>query len=147
MTSDTPRPPLLLPLLATALGLGLCLDQARLGYLAREAEVSRLLVAPPVWLWSALAVAMLSAGGVGLYGARVRHDARLARVPLLALVIVAFVELFVTASARLRVTASFGVASLSEIAESATPTDLVALADARLYAAKNAGRNRVCSEG
>ena len=52
-----------------------------------------------------------------------------------------------TPRAPLRVTASFGVASLAEIPPSATPTDLVALADARLYTAKAAGRNRVCAEG
>jgi hypothetical protein len=94
------RPALGVPLLATALGLALCLDQARLGYLARDAEVARLLVAPPLWLWVLLALAMIGAGGVGVYGARVRRDARLARVPLLAVVIVAFVEIFVTAPAR-----------------------------------------------
>ncbi len=51
-----------------------------------------------------------------------------------------------TGRATLRITASFGVASLSEIAESGGAIDLVALADARLYAAKAAGRNRVCSD-
>jgi diguanylate cyclase (GGDEF)-like protein len=49
--------------------------------------------------------------------------------------------------AKLSVTVSVGVASLAELGEQAGPTELVALADARLYRAKMAGRNRVCSEG
>ncbi len=43
----------------------------------------------------------------------------------------------------LRVTASFGVASRSELAGAATPDALVSLADARLYEAKAGGRNTV----
>lgn len=94
------RPGLGLPVLATLAGLGLCLDQARLGYLARHAEVARLLCAPPLWLWSTLAVGMLVAGGVGLHAALRQGDARRARVPLLAAVVVGFVELFVTPAVR-----------------------------------------------
>ena len=41
------------------------------------------------------------------------------------------------------VTVSIGVASVDEIDPSAEPTALIALADARLYRAKGAGRNRV----
>ena len=41
-------------------------------------------------------------------------------------------------------TASIGVASLSELGPEAGATELVATADARLYRAKVAGRNRVC---
>ncbi len=47
----------------------------------------------------------------------------------------------------LRVTVSIGVASLSELGDHGGGTELVALADERLYRAKLGGRNRVCSEG
>ena len=40
-------------------------------------------------------------------------------------------------------TVSIGVASLDELASDEGGTALLALADARLYGAKNAGRNRV----
>ncbi len=43
----------------------------------------------------------------------------------------------------LRATVSLGVASLDECGESTAPKDLIALADGRLYTAKNEGRNRV----
>ena len=46
----------------------------------------------------------------------------------------------------LRVTVSIGVATISECDAHATGDLLVALADERLYKAKHAGRNRVCSE-
>jgi diguanylate cyclase (GGDEF)-like protein len=45
----------------------------------------------------------------------------------------------------LRVTASIGVASLSELGPTAGPNELLALADGRLYRAKIGGRNRVCA--
>jgi two-component system cell cycle response regulator len=48
---------------------------------------------------------------------------------------------------NLVVTTSIGLASLSELAPEASGTELVALADARLYRAKSAGRNRVCAMG
>jgi two-component system cell cycle response regulator len=44
------------------------------------------------------------------------------------------------------VTVSIGIAALSELSPEAGPNDLIALADGRLYRAKLAGRNRVCSE-
>lgn len=44
---------------------------------------------------------------------------------------------------RVHVTVSIGVASLDELASDEGGTALLALADARLYGAKNAGRNRV----
>ena len=50
-----------------------------------------------------------------------------------------------TAAATLKVTLSIGVASFSELAKDAGLMDLIGLADTRLYRAKNAGRNRVCS--
>jgi diguanylate cyclase (GGDEF)-like protein len=53
---------------------------------------------------------------------------------------------FTTGEADLTITVSVGVASLSEIDPTDGPAALVALADARLYGAKLAGRNRVCSE-
>jgi diguanylate cyclase (GGDEF)-like protein len=46
----------------------------------------------------------------------------------------------------LRITASIGVASLADAGPSAGPTELLDLADKRLYKAKANGRNRVCSE-
>ncbi len=51
------------------------------------------------------------------------------------------------AGAKLGVSVSIGVASLSELDLHATPTELVARADARLYDAKRAGRNRVSARG
>jgi two-component system, cell cycle response regulator len=50
-------------------------------------------------------------------------------------------------SRTLKATISVGVASLSECGPKATAEALVALADERLYAAKDGGRNRVCSAG
>jgi two-component system cell cycle response regulator len=47
----------------------------------------------------------------------------------------------------LTVTVSIGVAALDELPRSAGPTELLATADARLYGAKLAGRDRVCSTG
>jgi two-component system, cell cycle response regulator len=47
-------------------------------------------------------------------------------------------------SGALKVTVSLGVALLSECAPKGTVEALVALADERLYQAKDAGRNRVC---
>ncbi len=44
------------------------------------------------------------------------------------------------------VTVSIGIAALSELAPEAGANDLIAMADARLYRAKLAGRNRVCAE-
>lgn len=46
-----------------------------------------------------------------------------------------------------RVTLSVGVASLQDVAPDGGPTELLALADARMYAAKAAGKNRVCADG
>jgi diguanylate cyclase (GGDEF)-like protein len=51
------------------------------------------------------------------------------------------------AEAPIRVTLSVGVAALPDIAPDGGPTDLLALADARLYKAKAAGKNRVCADG
>jgi two-component system cell cycle response regulator len=44
------------------------------------------------------------------------------------------------------VTVSIGIASLAELAPEGGATDLIGTADARLYRAKAAGRNRVCLE-
>jgi diguanylate cyclase (GGDEF)-like protein len=43
-----------------------------------------------------------------------------------------------------RVTASIGVASLAELAANDDPLALLAVADARMYLAKQSGKNRVC---
>ncbi len=50
------------------------------------------------------------------------------------------------ASAQITVTVSIGVGCLDELAPGAGDGELIALADTRLYRAKGAGRNRVCSE-
>jgi diguanylate cyclase (GGDEF)-like protein len=47
---------------------------------------------------------------------------------------------------ELSVTVSIGAAALSELPADQGATELLAVADARLYRAKIAGRNRVCSE-
>lgn len=56
-------------------------------------------------------------------------------------------ETFPTSVEPLPVTISVGVAELSEIANTSEPSDLIEAADTQLYAAKDAGRNRVCHEG
>ena len=47
----------------------------------------------------------------------------------------------------IHVTLSLGVAALPDVAPEGGPNELLALADARLYKAKAAGKNRVCAEG
>lgn len=47
----------------------------------------------------------------------------------------------------LRVTASIGVAALQDVAPDGGPTELLVLADERLYRAKAEGKNRVCTDG
>lgn len=47
---------------------------------------------------------------------------------------------------EVRITASIGLASLAEVRAREAPwTDLIALADARMYSAKASGKNRVCA--
>jgi diguanylate cyclase (GGDEF)-like protein len=60
---------------------------------------------------------------------------------------IAQLELPVTSNLTIHVTMSMGVAALPDVAPEGGPTELLALADARLYAAKRAGKNRVLSEG
>jgi diguanylate cyclase (GGDEF)-like protein len=45
------------------------------------------------------------------------------------------------------VSVSIGVAALPDVAPGGGPNELLALADTRLYRAKAAGKNRVCSVG
>jgi two-component system cell cycle response regulator len=54
---------------------------------------------------------------------------------------------FAPQSATAKVTVSIGVASISECAPRGDGRELVGIADRRLYGAKEAGRNQVCSEG
>ena len=51
------------------------------------------------------------------------------------------------ADRSIKVTLSVGVAALPDVAPEGGPTDLIALADGRLYRAKADGKNRVCAEG
>jgi diguanylate cyclase (GGDEF)-like protein len=46
---------------------------------------------------------------------------------------------------EVRITASIGVASLEELAANDEPAALLAMADARMYSAKESGKNRVCA--
>jgi len=48
--------------------------------------------------------------------------------------------------ATVHVGVSIGVAALPDVAPDGSPTDILALADARLYRAKSEGKNRVCSD-
>jgi two-component system, cell cycle response regulator len=50
------------------------------------------------------------------------------------------------ADRSLEVSVSIGVAALPDVAPDGGPNELIALADARLYRAKAAGKNRVCAE-
>jgi diguanylate cyclase (GGDEF)-like protein len=58
-------------------------------------------------------------------------------------------ELSMSARGReVRLTASIGIASFTELASRDGPSAaLIALADRRMYVAKNSGKNRVCSSG
>jgi two-component system, cell cycle response regulator len=53
----------------------------------------------------------------------------------------------VAADCSLTVTVSMGVAALYDVAPEGGPSELIALADARLYKAKAEGKNRVVAEG
>jgi two-component system cell cycle response regulator len=53
-------------------------------------------------------------------------------------------QIAVQPTVTLGITTSLGIASLSELPPEASGTELVAMADARLYRAKVGGRNRVC---
>ncbi len=56
-------------------------------------------------------------------------------------------EIPVSPDRSVRGTVSIGVAALPDVAPDGGPTELLALADARLYRAKAEGKNRVCAEG
>ena len=56
-------------------------------------------------------------------------------------------EIPVSSRRSIRTTVSIGVAALPDVAPDGGPTELLALADARLYRAKAEGKNRVCSDG
>ena len=51
------------------------------------------------------------------------------------------------ADRSIKVTLSLGVAALPDVAPEGGPTELIALADSRLYKAKANGKNRVVSDG
>lgn len=53
----------------------------------------------------------------------------------------------ITPERSIRATVSIGVAVLSEVPREGGPNDLLALADAQLYRAKAAGKDRVCADG
>ena len=60
---------------------------------------------------------------------------------------IAELEIPVAADRSIKVTLSMGLASLPDVAPEGGPTELIALADARLYKAKAEGKNRVVGEG
>jgi two-component system cell cycle response regulator len=60
---------------------------------------------------------------------------------------IAELEIPVAADRFIKVTLSMGLASLPDVAPEGGPTELIALADARLYKAKAEGKNRVVAEG
>lgn len=60
---------------------------------------------------------------------------------------IAGLEIPVAADHSIHVTMSLGVASLPDVAPEGGPTELLALADLRLYKAKAEGKNRVVAEG
>ena len=60
---------------------------------------------------------------------------------------IASLDLPVREDTTIAVTISAGVASLAELAAEGGPNEVLALADARLYRAKAAGKNRVCWDG
>lgn len=96
---DAVKPRLWPALVATAVALAMAGDQLWLGWNARSAEVSHLLEAPPLALWIPVSLLVVAALAAAIWGLRTGHP-RLPRLPLLAAVLVAFIDAFVMPPAR-----------------------------------------------
>src|SRR6185312_7916969 len=67
-------------------------DQLMLAFGARSHEVAHLLGTPPLWVWIPVLLAVLGGAIAAVLGPRSGRDPRLVRVPLIILVLVAFID-------------------------------------------------------